>query len=73
MQVMGWNPHTVVRPSGKKDWVQGSNQAFQCAESIELNRATVGGIKSSPTSNFDARLTFEPRTFDLESLSMRGK
>ncbi len=73
LQVMAWNPHTVVRPDGKKDWVQGTNQAFQCAESIKLNRATVAGIKSSPTSNFDVRLTFDPKIFDLEALSTHGK
>ncbi len=73
LEVMAWNPHTVIRPNGKKDWVQGSNQAFQCAEAIKLNRATVAGIKSSPTSNFDARLTFDPKIFDLDSLSAYGK
>jgi len=73
LEVMAWNPHTVVRPNGKKDWVQGSNQAFQCAEALKLNRATVAGIKSAPTSNFDARLTFDPKIFDLDSLSTYGK
>ena len=72
-QVMAWNPHTVTRPNGKKDWVQGTNQAFQCAESIKLERATVAGIKSSPTANFDARLTFDPKLFDLDALSQHGK
>jgi len=73
LQVMAWDPHTVVRPNGKKDWVQGSNQAFQCAAALKLNGATVAGIKSSPTSNFDARLTFDPKIFDLDSLSSYGK
>src|SRR3989475_5044668 len=73
LQVMSWNPHTVTRPNGRKDWGQGTNQAFQCAESIKLNRATVAGIKSSPTSNFDARLTFDPKIFDLDALSTHGK
>ena len=70
---MAWNPHTVVRPNGKKDWVQGTNQAFQCAESIKLERATVAGIKSSPTANFDGRLVFDPKLFDLDALSQNGK
>ena len=73
LQVMAYNPHTVVRPNGKKDWVQGGNQAFQCAESIKLERATVAGIKSAPQSGFDARLTFDPKIFDLDSLSQYGK
>ncbi|TMB13528.1 MAG: DUF1329 domain-containing protein [Deltaproteobacteria bacterium] len=72
-QVMAWNPHTVLRPNGKKDWVQGTNQAFQCAENIKLGRATVAGIKSSPTSNFDVRLNMDPKLFDLDALSQQGK
>ena len=70
---MAWNPHTVIRPNGKKDWVQGTNQAFQCAESIKLERATVAGIKSSATATFDGRLTFDPKLFDLDALSQHGK
>jgi hypothetical protein len=73
MQVMGWNPHRITRPDGKVDFVQGSNQAFQCVENVKANRATVAGIKSSPTSGFDGRIVFDPRLFDLESLSRAGK
>ena len=72
-QVMAWNPHTLTRPDGTKDWVQGSNQAFQTVENVKLNRATVAGIKSSPTSGFDGRLTFNPRRFDYDALSRAGK
>ena len=72
-QVMAYNPVTVVRPNGKKDWVQGGNQAFQCAENIKLGRATVAGIKSSPTANFDARLPLDPKMFDLDELSHQAK
>src|SRR3989441_5717896 len=60
-------------PNGKKDWVQGTNQAFQCAENIKLERATVAGIKSSATATFDGRLTFDPKLFDLDALSQHGK
>src|SRR5437764_4539965 len=72
-QVMAWNPHTVVRPNGKKDWVQGSNQAFQCSENVKINRATIAGIKSSPKAGFDARIKFDPSHFALESLARYGK
>jgi len=51
----------------------GTNQAFQCAENIKLGRATVAGIKSSPTSNFDVRLNMDPKLFDLDALSQQGK
>src|SRR2546430_1870582 len=72
-QVMAWNPHTVVRPNGKKDWVQGSNQAFQCSENVKINRATIAGIKSSPKAGFDARIKSDPSHFALESLARYGK
>jgi hypothetical protein len=71
-QVMAWNPHTVTRPNGAKDWVQGSNQAFQCSENVKINRATVAGIKSAPESGFDGRVTFAPAHFALDSMA-RGK
>src|SRR6185436_10768765 len=64
-QVMAYNPHTLTRPDGKKDWVQGSNQAFQCSEAVKTDRATIAGIKSAPNSGFDGRITFEPTHFAL--------
>jgi hypothetical protein len=73
LQVMAYNPHTLTRPDGKTDWVQGSNQAFQCTEAIKMNRATVAGIKSHPTSGFDGRLTFDKSLFDLDALARHGK
>jgi hypothetical protein len=72
-QVMAWNPHTLTRPDGEKDWVQGGNQAFQCSENVKINRATVAGIKSSPNSTLDGRVKFDPEHFALESLSRYGK
>ena len=72
-QVMGWNNHVYTRPNGKKDWGQGSNQAFQAVENVKLKRATVAGIKSSPTSGFDAKIRYRPGTFDTASLSRLGK
>lgn len=71
-QVMAYNPYALTRPNGDKDWVQGSNQAFQCSENVKLNRATVAGIKSAPNSGFDSRITFEPAHFALDSMA-RGK
>ena len=62
-----------TRPDGKVDYNQGSNMAFQCAENIKRNRATVAGIKSSPKSGFDGRVTFRPTFFAMDSLSHHGK
>jgi hypothetical protein len=73
MQVMAWNPLPFTRPDGQVDYNQGSNQAFQCAENIKLNRATVAGIKVSPTAKFYGRIKFDPAVFNVDSLARRGK
>ncbi len=72
-QVMGWNPLPFTRPNGKVDYNQGSNQAYQTIENIKLNRATVAGIKSSPTSGFYGRIKFNPAIFDVDALARSGK
>ena len=73
MQVMAFLPKAFTRPDGKVDYNQASNMAFQCAENIQRNQATVAGIKSSPKSNFDGRITFPPTFFATDSLSNHGK
>ncbi len=73
LQVMGWDPLPFTRPSGKVDYNQGSNQAFQTAENLKLNRATVAGIKSSPTAGFYGRMKFNPSLFDVDALARSGK
>ena len=72
-QVMAFIPYKVTRPDGQSDFVQGSNMAFQCAENIKNNRATVAGIKSDPKSGFDSHITFKPTYFEVSSLSTHGK
>ena len=72
-QVMGWDNHVYTRPNGKKDWSAGSNQAFQTVENVKLDRATVAGIKSSPTSGFDSKIRFPPGTFASDALMRHGK
>jgi uncharacterized protein DUF1329 len=73
MQVMAFLPRASTRPDGKVDYNQGSNMAFQCAENIKRNQATVAGIKSSPKSGFDGRMVFPANFFDVNSLSHYGK
>jgi hypothetical protein len=73
VQVLAYNPQQITRPDGKIDFVQGSNMAFQCAENVKMNRATVAGIKSAPNAGFDGRITFTPRVFQLDQLSRFGK
>ena len=72
-QVMAFMPKKVVRPGGKNDWVQGSSMAFQCAENIKRDQATVAGIKSSPRSGFDSKINFDSNFFEMSSLSRFGK
>lgn len=72
-QVMGWDNHVFTRPDGRKDWGQGSNQAYQTVENVKLDRATVAGIKSSPTSGFDGRIKFRADHFAYDALARWGK
>jgi len=72
-QVLAWNPIPFTRPSGKVDYNEGSNQAYQCIENIKLNRATVAGIKSSPNAPFYSHIKFDPAIFSLSALTRSGK
>jgi len=72
-QVMAFNPKKVTRPDGTTDWVQGSNMAYQCAENIKRDQATVAGIKSTPRSGFDSNVTFDANFFEMSSLNRFGK
>ena len=47
--------------------------AYQTAEAVKMRRATVAGIKSSPKSGFDGRITFKESDFALDRLSQAGK
>jgi hypothetical protein len=72
-QVMGYTPARVDTGDGKSVYLEGSNMGFQCNENIKYNRATIGGIKSSPHSGFDFGIKFDPILFDVGSLSRYGK
>jgi hypothetical protein len=73
MQVMAWNPITETRPDGKKNWNQGSTQAFQVAENVKAGRGTVAGVRSSLTAVFDGRVHFDSALFDMDALARHGK
>jgi hypothetical protein len=72
-QVLAWNAIPFTRPNGKVDYLEGSNQAYQCIENLKLNRATVAGIKSSPTAPFYTHIRFDPGVFSLDALARSGK
>jgi hypothetical protein len=73
LQVMAFLPGKFTRPDGKVDYNQASNMAFQCAENIKNNQATVAGIKSNAKAGFDSRVEFPERFFDVDSLGRAGK
>jgi hypothetical protein len=66
-------PKAFTRPDGTVDYNQGSNMAFQCAENIKVNQATMAGIKSDPKGGFDIRVPLAPNLVDVSSLSRFGK
>lgn len=72
-QVMSYTPAPVEPGNPESAYLEGSNMAFICEENIKYNRATIGGIKSSPRSGFDFYIEFEPMLFDVNSLSRYGK
>jgi hypothetical protein len=72
-QVLGYNPQKVTRPDGTSDYVQGSNMAYQTNEAVKSGRATVAGIKTTPTSRFQQRAPMDDSIFDLDTLAKRGK
>jgi len=73
MQVMAFLPKAFTRPDGTVDYNQASSMAFQCAEDVKRNRATVAGIKSTPKSGFQGRVPFDASRFETNSLSQVGK
>jgi hypothetical protein len=73
MQVMGSVPAASTRPDGKVDYNQASAMGYQCVENLKRRQATVAGVKTSPTSDFDFHIPFEPQFFDTNSLSRFGK
>ncbi len=72
-QVMGYNPAPVEAGNDKSVYLEGSNMAFVCVENVNYNRATLGGIKSSPSAGFDFYIKFDPTLFQVNSLSRFGK
>jgi hypothetical protein len=73
LQVMAFLSGKFTRPDGKVDYNQASSMAFQCAENVKRNQATVAGIKSNPKSGFDYRVKFPAASFDVNSLGRAGK
>jgi hypothetical protein len=72
-QVMSYVPGPVDPGDSDSVYLEGSNMAFVCVENVNYNRATIGGIKSSPGSGFDFYIRYDPTLFDVNALSRFGK
>ena len=66
-------PKTFTRPDGQVDFNQAGTMAFQVAENVKMNRATVAGLKWSPDAGLYGRVIFDPKIFDVDALARHGK
>jgi hypothetical protein len=56
------------------EWLPGSRQAWQCAENVKMQRATLAGVRARPDGPLDRRVTHDvSRLFSLHSLEQHGK
>lgn len=75
LQVVTYQKVLLKRPTdGADQYLWASSFAYQCAENIKANRATIGGLlpagKDVPN---DRRVRYEPGFFDFATLSRFGK
>lgn len=74
MQVIAYSHIEFTRPDGGKEYTQGSNMSYQCAENIKANRATIAGLMApGPDPVTDSRIKFTDGFFDMQSLQRFGK
>jgi len=73
--VLGSLNHPATKAgSPEVEWMWASDQAWQCAENVKMNRATLAGIRSTPTGPLDRRVRHNvDQLFNLQSLSRFGK
>jgi len=74
LQVVAYQRQELKRPDGKSESLWASNFAFQCAENIKMNRATLGGLlpRGKDVAN-DRRVHYDPSFFDSATLQRFGK
>jgi hypothetical protein len=74
LQVTAYQKEELTRPDGTKEWLWSSTFAFQCAENIKQNRATLGGLlpKGKDVAN-DRRVSYDSSFFDFNTLQRFGK
>ncbi|HEV7735250.1 MAG TPA: DUF1329 domain-containing protein [Candidatus Binatia bacterium] len=74
-QVQGYLNHPAIRDGQTEtEYLWSSQGAWQCAEAVKSNRATLAGLRSEPTSLFDRRVKHNTdQLFDMQTLSRWGK
>jgi hypothetical protein len=76
-QVNGYLNHPAVVPDsegGGYEWFWSSQHAWQCAEALKHNRATLAGLRSDLALPFDRRVKHPTdQLFDVATLSRFGK
>ncbi len=74
LQVTAYQKDESKRPDGVVEGLWASHFAFQCAENVKMNRATLGGLlpKGKDVPN-DRRMKYDPSFFDSTSLQRFGK
>jgi hypothetical protein len=73
-QVDGYLNHPTKHPDGEYDWFWSSQHAWQCAEALKHDRATLAGLRQDLTLPFDRRVKHNTaQLFDVNTLSRFGK
>jgi len=74
-QVTSYLNYPAQRPGDSDvEWFWSSQHAWNCAENVKLNRATLTGLRQSPTAPLDRRV--RPNVdmlYDLNALARSGK
>jgi hypothetical protein len=74
-QVEGYLNHPGVREgSSEPEWLWSTQEAWQCAENVKANRASLAGLRGDPSLPFDRRVRHNiDQVFDIQALSRFGK
>ncbi len=73
-QVDGYLNHPAPLPDGGYEWFWSSQHAWQCAEALKHDRATLAGLREDMNLPFDRRVKLPvDQLFDVGTLSRFGK
>ncbi len=60
-------------PPAEREWVPVGTMIWSCAENVKMNRATLSGLRPSPSSAFYRRPKINDNVFDPMTLNRFGK